>query len=118
MSLDLSNMSCSAQTTDENTTYRMTKTSEQHGLLTMHLWWAATFWLSDTSSWPQSLSRLVLQKAHLRKRAPAPFLCPDMTKGFSGCLEIDSKIQNHHNCAGTPKRKYKKTLQYWYILFI
>lgn len=48
----------------------------------MHLWWAATFWLSDTSSCPHSLSRLVLQKAHLSSRAAAPFFCPDMTKAF------------------------------------
>lgn len=88
---------------------------EQRGLLTMHLWWAATFWLSDTSSWPHSLSRLVLQKAHLGRRAPAPFLCADMTKGFSGCLEIDLKKTDHQNCAGTSKSKHK-TLQHCCIL--
>lgn len=48
----------------------------------MHLWWAATFWLSDTSSCPHSLSRLVLQKAHLGRRAAAPLLCPDIAQGF------------------------------------
>lgn len=62
----------------------------------MHLWWAATFWLSDISSCPHSLSRLVLQKAHLGSRAAAaaPFLCPDMAKGFFVCesnLEKEKK---------------------------
>lgn len=54
----------------------------------MHLWWAATFWLSDTSSCPHSLSRLVLQKAHLSSRAAAPFFCPDMTKAFFFFLNL------------------------------
>lgn len=55
---------------------------ESSAPLTMHLWWAATFWLSDSSSCPHSLSRLVLQKEHLRSRAAAPLFCPDMTKGL------------------------------------
>lgn len=69
---------------------------EQCALLTMHLWWAATFWLSDTSSWPHSLSRSLLQKAHLGSHAAAPFLCPDMTKGFFCLSKFLKKCKEHH----------------------
>lgn len=64
----------------------------------MHLWWAATFWLSDTSSCPHSLSRLVLQKAHLSSRAAAPFFCPDMTKAFFFFFksEVSNENEKHH----------------------
>lgn len=43
--------------------------------LTIHLWCAATFWFSDSSSCPHSLSLLDLQKPHLRC-LPDPFFCP------------------------------------------
>lgn len=61
---------------------------------TMHLWWAATLWFSDTSNCPHSLSRLVLQKAHFRRRAEAPFLCPDMTSFHTLHLSSVLKTKN------------------------
>lgn len=44
------------------------------GILTMHLWCAATFWFSDISNCPHSLSLFDLQKPHLRCLV-GPFFC-------------------------------------------
>lgn len=45
-----------------------------HLVLTMHLWCAATFWFSDISNCPHSLSLFDLQKPHLRCLV-GPFFC-------------------------------------------
>lgn len=65
--------------------------------LTMHLWCAATFWFSDSSNCPHSLSLLDRQKPHLRC-LPGPFFCP---------TEPDMMLKYIEEHYFTPCRCYK-----------
>lgn len=80
---------------------------------TMHLWWAATLWFSDTSNCPHSLSWLVLQKAHFRRRTEAPFLCPDMTTSHT--LHLSSVLKTKKRCNWTAVyREEEGSLFLWF----
>jgi hypothetical protein len=62
-------------------------------ILTMHLWCAATFWFSDISNCPHSLSLFDLQKPHLRCLVD-PFFCS---------IELDMIFKVFRDCHFKPQ---------------